>query len=88
MSPLAPLPVAVPLAGAATILCLNTLLTRRAIQALSMATVFVEVGLAAALLHQTSSGTIVYWFGGWTPRSGVALGISFAVDQLGAGGAV
>ena len=88
MSTLAPLPVAVPLGGAAALLCLNTVLSRRAVQAASAATVLAEVGLAAALLHQTSSGTVVYWFGGWIPRGGVALGISFTVDQLGAGGAV
>jgi len=47
-----------------------------------------EMALAAALLRQADRGTIVYWFGGWTPRHGVALGISFTVDPIGAGGAV
>jgi multicomponent Na+:H+ antiporter subunit D len=29
--------------------------------------------------------TLVYWFGGWGPRQGIALGISFAIDPIGAG---
>jgi multicomponent Na+:H+ antiporter subunit D len=88
MSNLAPLTVAVPLAGAAMMLFLNTVLPRCWVQALALAVVVAEVGLAVALLQQARSGTIVYWFGGWTPRQGVALGISFTVDQFGAGGAV
>ena len=27
---------------------------------------------------------VVYWFGGWTPREGIALGVAFAVDPVGA----
>jgi multicomponent Na+:H+ antiporter subunit D len=34
------------------------------------------------------SGERLHWFGGWTPRSGVAIGIGFSVDPLGAGMAV
>ncbi len=83
-----PLPVVVPLAGAAVILFLNTVLPHRAAQAVTLLFVLAEVALSAALLHQARSGTIVYWFGGWTPRRGVALGISFTVDQIGAGGAL
>ena len=37
--------------------------------------------LALAIRH----GVAVYWFGGWRPRHGVALGISFAIDPFGAG---
>ena len=66
----------------------NSVAPRRVVQALTLAAVFAEIGLAAALVHQTRSDTIVYWFGGWTPRSGVALGISFTIDQLGAGAAL
>ena len=29
------------------------------------------------------NGTVVHWFGGWTPRHGVALGIAFVVDPVG-----
>jgi len=88
VSAVAPLPVAVPLATAAVVLFLNTVAPRRVVQALTLAAVAAEIGLAAALVHQTRSATTVYWFGGWTPRSGVALGISFTIDQVGAGAAL
>src|SRR5580698_8869794 len=87
MNAIAPLLVAVPLA-AAVVLFLNSVAPRRVVQAVTLAAVLAEVGLAAALVHQTRSATTVYWFGGWTPRSGVALGISFTIDQLGAGAAL
>lgn len=37
------------------------------------------------LLDQSQTNTIVYWFGGWTPRGDLALGISFVIDPIGAG---
>ncbi|HJP64826.1 MAG TPA: proton-conducting transporter membrane subunit [Actinomycetota bacterium] len=40
------------------------------------------------LLARTSGHHVIYWFSGWHPREGVALGISFAVDGIGAGMAV
>jgi multicomponent Na+:H+ antiporter subunit D len=38
-----------------------------------------------ALLVQSVEKPVVYWFGGWTPREGIALGVAFAVDPVGAG---
>jgi multicomponent Na+:H+ antiporter subunit D len=40
-----------------------------------------------ALLMMSAREPIVYWFGGWTPITNVAIGISFAIDPLGAGAA-
>ena len=37
------------------------------------------------LFRQSLTQTIVYWFGGWTPRHGLALGIEFHIDPIGAG---
>jgi multicomponent Na+:H+ antiporter subunit D len=88
MTNLAPLMVVVPLGAAAAVLFANSLVPARAVRALTGLAVLVEVGLGAALVHQTAHGLIVYWFGGWTPRSGVALGVAFSVDQLGAGAAL
>lgn len=88
MSGIAPFPVVVPLAAAAMVLCVHSLVPRSVVRALTLTAVLAEIGLAAALVHQTHSTTIVYWFGGWTPRGGVALGISFTIDQLGAGAAL
>ena len=41
--------------------------------------------LVRLVLRDASGGPIVHWFGGWEPRAGVAVGISFAIDQIGAG---
>jgi multicomponent Na+:H+ antiporter subunit D len=41
--------------------------------------------LCVLLVFRSSDETIHYWFGGWHPRGGIAIGISFSVDPLGAG---
>jgi multicomponent Na+:H+ antiporter subunit D len=40
--------------------------------------------LGLVLLARCLDGPVVYWFGGWTPRDGIALGVGFAVDPVGA----
>jgi multicomponent Na+:H+ antiporter subunit D len=85
---LAPIPVVVPLAGAAVVLFTHAFVPRSVVRVVSGAAVVAEIVLAAILLHEARASTIVYWFGGWTPRAGIALGISFTVDQLGAAAAV
>ena len=49
-----------------------------------MATAAVVTVCCLALLVSCRDGTVVYWFGGWTPRGGIALGVAFAVDPVGA----
>jgi multicomponent Na+:H+ antiporter subunit D len=51
----------------------------------SMVAALTVAVFCALLLHEDSKGRIVYWFGGWEPRQGVAIGVSFAIDQLSAG---
>src|SRR6266545_1240859 len=46
--------------------------------------VAVPLLLAALLVAQAADHPLVYWFGGWTPRGGVVVGIDFAVDRAGA----
>ncbi len=41
--------------------------------------------MAVFLAGAAKAGPLVYWFGGWTPREGVAIGIAFVVDPAGAG---
>jgi multicomponent Na+:H+ antiporter subunit D len=79
------LPPAVPLLAAALIITAGSLIPPRgkdllAIAAAATATVFALLVLAASEHHE-----VVQWFGGWHPRHGVAFGISFAADPLGAG---
>lgn len=44
--------------------------------------------MCVVLLVGASDHRLIYWFGGWRPHGGIALGISFAIDPLGAGAAV
>jgi multicomponent Na+:H+ antiporter subunit D len=81
---LPPLPVAVPLLVAAFLVGASPFIRRRAADTVAIATAAVVTALSAALLVQAAGQPVVYWFGGWTPRGGVALGIAFAIDQVGA----
>src|ERR1700722_15309890 len=87
MSSIVPLAVVIPLAGAALLLLLGKALPSRLARALAVVATLSETALAGVLLHGARSAPIVYWFGGWTPRPGTAIGISFVVDRLGAGAA-
>jgi multicomponent Na+:H+ antiporter subunit D len=81
---LAPLAFAVPLAAAALCATIGPFVPRRVLDALALATgVFCTVA-CALLTNAAVHGTVVHWFGGWVPRHGVALGIAFVVDPVGA----
>jgi multicomponent Na+:H+ antiporter subunit D len=88
MSVLPPLPVAVPLAAAAVLLLVNSIVPRWAFDAVAVSAAMAEIVICAVLIHQARRGTIVHWFGGWTPRHGAAIGVSFAIDSIGAGAAL
>jgi multicomponent Na+:H+ antiporter subunit D len=83
---LAPLTVAVPLVVAAVLIGGARLWPSQwpdAIATLTAAVVAImAVFLAGAAMK---AGPLVYWFGGWTPRHGIAIGIAFVVDPAGAG---
>jgi multicomponent Na+:H+ antiporter subunit D len=79
------LPVAVPLLLAAALVGLAPLIGRRLADTLAVAGAAAVTALCAALLVDTAGGPVVYWFGGWTPRDGIALGVAFTVDPVGAG---
>jgi len=85
---LPPFPVAVPLIVAAGLLALNGVLPRRVVDAVALVTGVTVVIIAAVLLHQAGAHTVITWFGGWTPQHGTAIGVSFVVDPIGAGGVV
>jgi multicomponent Na+:H+ antiporter subunit D len=80
--------VVVPLLVAAVIAALSWLLPRRVVDALAFATAAAVAVMCAVLLSATSNGRVVEWLGGWRPHHGLAIGISFAVDQVGAGAAL
>jgi multicomponent Na+:H+ antiporter subunit D len=82
---LAPIAVAIPLIAAAALVAVAAVVPRRVVDVLALAAAVACVVLCALVLDDASDGTLVHWFGGWEPRNGVAVGISFAIDQIGAG---
>ena len=79
------LPVAVPLAAAALLAALNELISRKISSAIAMGATAVAGGATWMLLRASRAEPIVYWFGGWQPSHGAAIGISFVIDPFGAG---
>jgi multicomponent Na+:H+ antiporter subunit D len=77
--------VAVPLLVAAVLAGCSPWVRGRPVDLAAIVAAAVAAGGGAVLLARAAAGPVVYWFGGWTPRDGVALGIAFAVDPVGAG---
>jgi multicomponent Na+:H+ antiporter subunit D len=61
--------------------------THRREGAIAVAGALAALGLTVVLLARDDARLLV-WFGGWEPRDGVAVGVGFAVDGIGAGLAV
>src|SRR5215211_5497373 len=78
------LPVAVPLLVAAALIGLAPVTARRVADTAAVATAAVVTVSCLALLVSCRDGPVVYWFGEWTPREGIALGVTFAIDPVGA----
>lgn len=86
MGALPPVPVVLPILVAAGIAAFGRWLPRRVVEAGSAATAAAVAILCALLLVRSAGHATVYWFGGWRPGGGVALGIDFAIDPIGGGG--
>jgi multicomponent Na+:H+ antiporter subunit D len=84
MDVLVPLPVAIPLITAATLTATGHFLGRRVDDTIGIATAAATTVISTLLLVRSLDHDLVYWFGGWTPRHGVALGIGFDVEPLSA----
>lgn len=84
MNWLVPLPVAVPLVGAALIIATDRVLPRVAKDAIGVAAAASTFALGIVLCFESGRNQVVHWFGGWEPRGGLAIGIAFNVDPLGA----
>jgi multicomponent Na+:H+ antiporter subunit D len=84
MDVLVPLPVALPLLAAALLAAVGHFVPAWFGDLLAglVSTAVTVVGLV--LLTRTGEQDVVYWFGGWRPSHGVALGIAFDVDGAGA----
>jgi multicomponent Na+:H+ antiporter subunit D len=76
-----------PLLAAAAISALNPLLRtrRRVLDGTAIATSAVVTVTLMVLMTRTAHGDVVYWFAGFRPSHGVAIGIDFAAGTLSAG---
>ena len=87
MDPLLPLAVVIPLMVAAAISALSPVLRsrRRALDAIAISTSACVAVLLAVVAARTVHGDAVYWFAGFRPHHGVAIGIDFETGPLSAG---
>ena len=85
MNRVVPLPLALPLAVAALLAALNRVMPRAVADALAILTSALTLMINVELMRASAAAPLVYWFGGWAPRSGVAIGIGFTIDPIGAG---
>src|SRR5438477_2420400 len=79
------LPVAVPLLAAAFLAAVNRHVPRWLADTVALLASIATCVTCAFLMWQSAQQTIIYWFGGWVPRYGAAIGISFVIDPFGAG---
>ena len=84
MTPLVPLTVAVPLIAAAALAAVGHFVRPIVANLVAIGVAATVAVLTVILIFHTADHTIHYWFGGWRPRNGVAIGISFTVEPLAA----
>ena len=82
---LAPLPVVLPLLGAAGLIAATPVCRRRFVDSAAILIALLVTIACCRLVWLSRAETLVYWFGDWQPRHGIALGICFAIDPIGAG---
>lgn len=85
MHTLVPLPVVVPLLAAAALAATNGMLPRLLTDAAGILVALATAAICGLLVAHVGGGLTVYWFSGFHPHRGIAIGISFAVDRMGAG---
>jgi multicomponent Na+:H+ antiporter subunit D len=82
---LAPLVVAVPLLTAALIATAGRFVGGRVADVLALGAALGCAGLLVAVLARLHGHIEAVWLGGWHPRDGVAIGVSFTLDPVGVG---
>src|SRR5919197_942566 len=85
MDVLVPLPVAIPLVAPAFLTATGHFLGRRADDLVGIATAAAVTVISTLLILRSLDHDLVYWFGGWTPRHLIALGVALDVEPLSAG---
>src|SRR5947209_3658303 len=85
MTPLIPLAIAIPMVVAALMVAAAPLIPRQLADLLAIATASAVTAISALLLSRSIGGGEIYWFGGWMPLHGFAIGIPFIADTISAG---
>ena len=85
MQTLIPLPVAVPLIGAALLASVRKWMSRAVADCVGILFALATFAIAATILAHACSHTSTYWFGNWYPRGSMVVGIGFVVEPIGAG---
>lgn len=87
MDQLLPLPVVIPLLTAAGVTALNPVFRtrRRVLDATAIAVSAAVAVILGVITYRAASGDLVYWFAGFRPSHGAAIGIDFAASPLSAG---
>jgi multicomponent Na+:H+ antiporter subunit D len=80
-----PASIAVPLVGAALMAGFSRLLPRWARDLIAIAVALATTTLTLILTAASAGRPMIYWFSGWRPSAGTAVGIDYAVGPLGAG---
>jgi multicomponent Na+:H+ antiporter subunit D len=78
------LAVAVPLTSAGLLLACGHWLPGRVPDAIASAVALAVLAACLTMAVAAGPAPLVTWFGGWTPRAGLVIGIGFLVDQTGA----
>jgi multicomponent Na+:H+ antiporter subunit D len=85
MTHLSALPIAVPFVVAALLVATGAAAPRWLLDGLAGITAVAVAVMCVLLAIHASRQPFAYWVGGWTPRHGVAIGISLSVDPVGGG---
>ncbi|MDP8968957.1 MAG: NADH-quinone oxidoreductase subunit D [Actinomycetota bacterium] len=83
MDDLSTIAVAIPLIGATGLLAVAPVLPWRARHLSAVAVAAATTAVLVVLA--TADQLLVHWFGGWAPVRGLAIGVGFVVDPIGAG---
>jgi multicomponent Na+:H+ antiporter subunit D len=77
-------PLVIPMLAAALLVALSRWLPRMAVDLIAIGAAAAAGAACIALAFATRGTPLVMWAGGWTPRDGVAIGISLYVDPIAA----
>ena len=85
MTHISALPVVVPFLAGPLLVAVGYVAPRWFNDSVAAVAAIAVAGLCALLAVHVGSTPFAYWMGGWSPRHGVTIGISFSIDGLGAG---